>query len=75
MLGWVRLGLGLRLRLIKMDSCYNDNVYVYENDAENCMSSLDNNIKNDFYEDEPKDDSPLKEIYNRQAFTSFEIFK
>ncbi|PKY61147.1 hypothetical protein RhiirA4_485733 [Rhizophagus irregularis] len=45
-----------------MDSYYNDNVYVYENDAENHMSSSNNNMENDFYEDEPED-SPFKEIY------------
>ena len=38
------------------------------------MSSPDNNVENDFYKDEPED-SPLKEIYSGQTFTSFEILK
>ncbi|CAB4495652.1 unnamed protein product [Rhizophagus irregularis] len=57
-----------------MDNYYDDNVYVYENDAENRMPSPDNNVENDFYEDEPED-SPLKEIYSGQTFTSFEILE
>ncbi|CAB4426409.1 unnamed protein product [Rhizophagus irregularis] len=59
---------------VQMDSYYNDNVYVYENDAENHMSSSNNNMENDFYEDEPED-SPFKEIYSRQIFTLFEILE
>ncbi|RGB38045.1 hypothetical protein C1646_812924 [Rhizophagus diaphanus] len=58
----------------KMDSYYNDNGYVYENDAENHMPSPDNNMENEFYEDEPED-SLLKEIYSGQTFTSFEILE
>ncbi|CAB5360432.1 unnamed protein product [Rhizophagus irregularis] len=57
-----------------MDNYHDDNVYVYENEAENRMPSPDNNVENDFYEDEPED-SPLKEIYSGQTFTSFEILE
>ncbi|CAG8740602.1 14937_t:CDS:2, partial [Rhizophagus irregularis] len=60
--------------IFSMDNYHDDNVYVYENEAENRMPSPDNNVENDFYEDEPED-SPLKEIYSGQTFTSFEILE
>ncbi|PKC01700.1 hypothetical protein RhiirA5_426274 [Rhizophagus irregularis] len=57
-----------------MDNYHDDNVYIYENEAENRMPSPNNNVENDFYEDEPED-SLLKEIYSGQTFTSFEILE